>query len=145
MKTWTATATATATPESVLDVLTDPAAARRWAPVDFEVGEASRLSAGARTRVSGRLAGRDVGFDVQVHTADADRLTLTATGPVDFDVRYDLAPVMGGTEVRASVSVRPCGGLSGRVLAHATAALLSAGALPTAVSRIAREASAVPC
>ncbi len=62
-----------------------------------------------------------------------------------FDVRYDLAPVCGGTEVRASVSLRAGGGLSGRVLAHATAALLTAGALPTAVSRIAREAAAVPC
>ena len=144
MRTWTATATAAAAPEHVLSVLTDPAAARRWAPVDFDVDEASRLSAGARKRVSGRLAGRDVGFDVRVHAADARRLSLSASGPVDLDVHYDLAPVSGGTEVRASVSVHPGGGLTGRALAHATAALLSAGALPTAVSRIAREAAAVP-
>ncbi len=142
MRTWTATATAAAHPEDVLSVLTDPDACRRWAPIDFAVDGASRLAPGTRTRVSGRLAGKDVGFMVEVHKADAQRLELTASGPVDFDVLYDLAPVAGGTEVRASVSVRSGGGLTGRVLAHATTALLAAGALPTAVSRIADEAAA---
>ena len=142
MRTWTATATATAEPQDVLHVLTDPEACRRWAPVAFAFdGEAASLRPGTRTRVSGRLAGKDVGFDVQVHKADAERFELTASGPVGFDVLYDLAPVDGGTEVRASVSVRPGGGLTGRVLAHATTALLAAGALPTAVSRIAAEAA----
>ena len=142
MRTWTATATAAAAPRAVLDVLTDPVACRRWAPVDFDVeDDPGRLRPGTRTRVSGRLAGRDVGFELEVHAADAERFELTASGPVGFDVSYDLAPVAGGTEVRASVSVRPAGGLSGRVLAHATTALLASGALPTAVSRIAREAA----
>ena len=142
MRTWTATATAPAAPEDVLSVLTDPAAARRWAPVDFAVdGAAERLAPGTRTRVSGRLAGKDVGFLVEVHAADAQRFELTASGPVGFDVAYDFEPVDGGTEVRASVSVRPGGGLTGRMLAHATTALLAAGALPTAVSRIAAEAA----
>jgi len=142
MRTWTASATAAALPLDVLDVLTDPAAARRWAPVPFDVEhDPGRLTPGTRTRVSGRLAGRDVGFDLEVHAADAERFELTASGPVGFDVAYDFAPVDGGTEVRASVSVRPGGGLTGRVLAKATTALLAAGALPTAVSRIAHEAA----
>ena len=142
MSTWTATATSTAAPHAVLGVLTDPAACRRWAPVAFELdGGQAPLRTGSRTRVSGRLAGRPVGFDVEVRAADVRRLELTASGPVGLDVLYDLAPVDGGTEVRASVSVRPGGGLSGRVLAHATTALLAAGALPTAVSRIAAEAA----
>jgi hypothetical protein len=40
------------------------------------------------------------------------------------------------------VSVRPSGGFAGRLLAQATAALLSAGALEAALSRVAREAVA---
>jgi len=92
--------------------------------------------------VTGCLAGRRVGFDVEVHEADDDRLALTASGPVGFDVRYDLAAAPGGSDVQASVSVRPARGLAGRLLAEATHALLAAGALDTAVSRLAREAAA---
>ena len=54
---------------------------------------------------------------------------------------YELAAVEGGSEVRASVSVRPSGGIAGRLLAQATSALLSAGALEAALSRITREAA----
>ena len=142
MRTWTATTTVEARPEAVLDVLTDPDAVARWAPVPFEVSglRGKRLQAGSRAYVSGRLAGRELGFDVDVHEAASNRLELTAQGPVAFDVRYELAPHAGGSEVRASVSVRPGPGLVGRVVASATSALLSAGALNTAVSRIAREA-----
>jgi hypothetical protein len=61
---------------------------------------------------------------------------------VGFDVNYELAEVAGGSEVRASVSVRPSGGFAGRLLAQATAALLSAGALEAALSRVSREALA---
>jgi hypothetical protein len=43
--------------------------------------------------------------------------------------------------VRASVSVHPSAGLAGRLLAQATSALLSAGALEAAVARIGREAA----
>ena len=40
MKTWTATTTTVDAPrEAVLDVLTDPGACARWAPVDFEVSD----------------------------------------------------------------------------------------------------------
>ena len=59
-----------------------------------------------------------------------------------FDVDYRLAPVEGGSEVRASVSVRPSRGIAGRLLAEATSALLSAGALEAALSRVSREAVA---
>lgn len=144
MRTWTATTTAAAHPEAVLDVLTDPDACARWAPVPFDVDDlcGERLLAGSRARVSGRLAGRRVGFDVDVHEAGADGLALSAHGPVGLDVAYQLAPTCGGSEVRASVSVRSGRGLTGRLLAEATGALLSAGALQMSLSRVAREASA---
>jgi carbon monoxide dehydrogenase subunit G len=141
MRTWTATTTVDARPEAVLAILTDPEACRRWAPFAFDVDDvANRLSPGSRARVTGRLAGRSVDFEVEIHEADDHRLILSAQGPVGFDVRYDLAPAARGSEVRASVSVRPEGGLAGRVLAQATQAMLAAGALDTAVARIAREA-----
>jgi uncharacterized protein YndB with AHSA1/START domain len=141
MRTWTATTTVEAPPEAVLDVLTDPGACARWAPVDFAVDDLGepRLVAGSRPRGRGRLAGVEVGFDVEVLEADDRRLALRAAGPVALDVAYDLEPAAGGSEVRASVGVRPGRGLRGRVLAEATSALLSAGALHQALSRIGRE------
>lgn len=88
MSTWTAVATVKGPPEGVLDVLTDPAACERWAPIEFDVEglEGDRLVAGSRARVVGRLAGQRVGFDVEVHAADEERLALLATGPVVLDV-----------------------------------------------------------
>ncbi len=142
MSTWTEQLTAQAAPAAVLDVLTDPGACGRWAPVAFEVDACDgRLRSGSRARVAGRLAGRRVGFDVEVISACEERLTLRASGPIDLDVEYRLRPVAGGaaSEVRASVAVRG-DGLTGRVLASATTALLGAGALRTAMTRIAREA-----
>jgi uncharacterized protein YndB with AHSA1/START domain len=144
MRTWTATTTSAAHPEAVLDVLTDPDAAARWAPVPFDVDEldGARLLAGSYARVSGKLAGRRVGFDVRVHEADATGIALTADGPVAMDVAYQLRHASGGgSEVRASVSVRSGGGITGRLLAEATGALLSAGALQAALGRIVREAA----
>jgi len=143
MKTWTATTTVEADPAAVLDVLTDPDAVARWAPLPFDVDDLDtpRLMTGSRARVSGRLAGRRVGFDVEVHEAEPRRLSLAAHGPVGFDVAYDLAAHEGGSEVRASISVRSGKGITGRLLAEATNALLSAGALTHAISRIAAEAA----
>jgi len=142
MRTWTATTTTAARPEDVLDVLCDPEAAARWAPLPFDVEELDgrRLATGSRARVSGKLAGRRVGFDLEVHEASGRGLTLAADGPVGFDVDYRLSPVQGGSEVHASVSVRPSRGIAGRLLAEATSALLSAGALEAALSRVVREA-----
>jgi hypothetical protein len=143
MRTWTAHAHVDAHPEVVLDVLTDTDACRRWSPVPFDLdGEAGgRLAAGARVRVSGRLVGRRVGFDVEVHEAADGRLALSAHGPVAFDVAYEARPAPGGSEVCASVSVRSGSGLFGRAAEQATAALLHAGALGVAVDRIAASAA----
>jgi hypothetical protein len=110
-----------AAPRDVLALLTAPEAIASWAPVPFEIDEIDgrRLRAGSRARVSGGLAGRRVAFDVEY--------LVTATN--------------GGSEVRASVSVRRGDGLLGRVLAQATGALLSGGALDLALGRITRELS----
>jgi hypothetical protein len=144
MRTWTAQKHVAAEPDAVLDVLCDTDACRRWSPVPFELdGEpGGRLAAGARMRVSGRLVGRRVGFDVEVHEAGDGRLALSAHGPVAFDVAYEARPAGRGSEVCASISVRSGGGLFGRAAEHATAALLQAGALAVAVDRIAASATA---
>ena len=143
MKTWTATTLVDAGPDAVLDVLTDPDAVARWAPLPFDVEDLDtpRLMTGSRARVSGRLAGRRVGFDVEVHEAVPRRLALAARGPVGFDVAYDLSASGEGSEVRASISVRSGKGFTGRLIAEATNALLSAGALTHALARLTREAA----
>jgi carbon monoxide dehydrogenase subunit G len=139
---WTATTRAKATPEQVLQALTHPEEIRRWSPVDFDLDELDgrRLAAGTRGRVTGRLAGVSIGFDVEVHAADEARLELSADGPVGFDVRYDLTVDDDGAELSARVALRRGGGLTGRLVANATAALLSAGALEGAAGRIAQVA-----
>jgi hypothetical protein len=146
MDRWTSTAQAKATAEQLLEVLTHPQEIRRWSPVEFSTDdlESRRLAAGTRTRVTGRLAGVPVSFDVEVHAADTDRLEISAEGPIGLEVRYDLADTDGGAEMTASVRVRRGGGLTGRVVASAAATLLSAGALDGATGRIARAAEAQP-
>jgi hypothetical protein len=132
----------TGTPDDVISALTDPAAARRWSPIGFELEDfdGDRLEAGSQARLVGRLAGREVGFDVEVLDAGDGLLSLTATGPVHMDVRYDALPDEdGGVEVLASVDVRSGGGLLGRVLSSATDAVLAGGALNVAVAAVARE------
>jgi uncharacterized protein YndB with AHSA1/START domain len=144
MRTWTAFATASAPPEGVLATLTDPDACARWAPLPFEVeDDLRRLQTGTRTRVSGKLAGRRIGFDIEVHEARDGALRLSAEGPVSMDVDYRVAPHEGGSRVEASVSVHPGRGLIGSLVAGAAAGLLEAGALSNAVNRIAREAALV--
>ena len=140
MSNWTATTTANATPEQLLDVLTRPEKIQDWAPVDFDLEDWRRLSTGTRTRVTGRLAGMPVEFDVEVHRADEAGLRLSAEGPIGLEVRYELAPVSTGAELNASVSLRAGGGLTGRLVTKATQALLSAGALDGAAGRIAAAA-----
>jgi hypothetical protein len=141
---FTATTRTSASPTEVLEILTDPNAIRDWSPVPFDLDglDDERLREGSVARVSGRLGGLSVGFDVTVHAAGDDRLELTARGPIGLDVRYDLLadPTSGGSTIEASVSVRRGGGLSGRVIAKATEALLAAGALDSAAGRIARAA-----
>jgi Polyketide cyclase / dehydrase and lipid transport len=139
---WSATTITKATPEQLLEVLTHPEEIRRWSPVDFDVDDIDtrRLAPGTRARVTGKLAGVRVGFDVEVHAADQDVLELSADGPVGLDVRYELAPAQMGSELHACVSLRSGGGITGRLVANATAALLAAGALEGAAGRIARAA-----
>ena len=138
--------TTTASPGQVLEVLTDPDAIREWAPIPFEVEELDgyRLEAGSVARVTGGIAGLSLGFDVEVHAAAEDGLELTADGPIAIDVRYRLAAVEDGSEVTASVAVRGGGGITGRLVAKATGALLAAGALDGAAGRIARAAETEP-
>ena len=146
MREWTATTRANATPEQLLQALTHPDEIRRWSPVDFDLEDLDgrRLAPGTRGRVTGRLAGVTVGFDVEVHAADEGRLELSADGPIGFDVRYDLTGDATGAKLSARVSMRRGGGLTGRLVANATAALLSAGALEGAAGRIARVAESQP-
>jgi hypothetical protein len=140
MKTWTTQTTVNRPPDEVLNLLTEPDAIARWAPIPFELVDlpGRRLSAGTRARVSGGLAGRHLEFDVDVHEADNGRLALRASGPIDIDVEYVATPIAAGSDLRASVSVTGSG-LIGRVLAKATDALLATGALHTAVRSIERE------
>jgi hypothetical protein len=130
----------------VLEVLTHPEEIRRWSPVAFDLDdlEGRRLAAGTRGRVSGRLAGVRVGFDVEIRTADEATLELSAEGPVSLDVRYEMTGDESGAELNATVSMRRSDGLAGRVVANATAALLSAGALEGAAGRIVRVAESQP-
>ena len=142
MSEWTTTAKANSTPCQVLEVLTHPAKIRGWSPVDFDLDELDgrRLAAGSRARVTGRVAGVRVGFDLEVHHADERRLELSADGPIGFDVRYDLRGDGDGAEFDAWVSLRPSRGLTGKIVANAASALLSAGALEGAALRIAQAA-----
>jgi hypothetical protein len=144
---FTARTTANADPEQVLQVLTDPDEIRSWSPIPFEVEDLDglKLEAGSVARVSGCLAGKRVGFDVEVHTADTSGLELTAEGPISIDVLYELEPVDGGSEVTASIGLRDGAGLTGRLLTSATGALLKGGALNAAAGRIARAAESAPC
>jgi Polyketide cyclase / dehydrase and lipid transport len=138
--------TANAAPEQVLQVLTDPESILDWSPIPFDVEDldGSRLKTGTFARVSGSLAGKRVGFDVEVHAANERTLELTAEGPIAIDVLYQFEGVDGGSEVTASVGVRGGSGLTGRLLAAATSALLKGGALEAAAGRIARAAESAP-
>jgi hypothetical protein len=141
MATWETRTTVMGGPEDVLEVLTDPTAARRWSPIGFELEhiEGDRLVSGSHAVLTGRLAGRTVKFEVDVLKASDGQLELRARGPVEMDVRYDAALLGEVTEVKASVAVRSAGGLLGRLLSSATDALLAGGALNIAVQSVARE------
>jgi len=140
MATWTARTHVAGLPHEVLALLTEPDAIARWAPIAFEVVdfERKRLRAGDRVRVRGALTGRSLEFEVDVAEAEDGRLLLSAIGPIRFDVEYLAVALDDGTDVRASVAVSGRG-LIGRLIAQAADALLAAGALKTAVDRIARE------
>src|SRR5215212_7063276 len=92
MRTWTASTTTAGRPDDVMAVLTDPEVLGELAPLPFDVEEldGKRLRSGSRARVSGKLAGRRLGFDVEVHEASERGLQLAADGAVGFDVVYEL-------------------------------------------------------
>ncbi len=137
MRTWTTQTTVAGEPEEVLGLLTEPDAITRWAPIPFEVIDlpGRRLTAGTRARVGGGLAGRRLEFDVDVREATDGRLVLRAEGPIEIDVEYVVTPISTGSDLTASVTVTGRG-LTGRILATATDALLAAGALDTAVHAV---------
>jgi hypothetical protein len=140
--TWKTCTTIDGEPRDVLGVLTDPDACRRWSPIEFDLegAEGERLRTGTRARVAGRIAGREVGFEVRILHVDERRLALRASGPIDIEAEYDAAPLADRTRLCAQVSVRGRGGLMSRLLTGATDALLAAGALDMAMARIASEA-----
>ena len=140
MKTWTTETWVAGAPEQVLELLTQPDAIARWAPIPFELLDldGARLQQGTRARVSGALAGRRLEFDVEIREADEERLSLVANGLVSIGAEYLLAPADGGSDVRASVSVSGHG-LLGGTLARAFEAVLASGALRASVTRIGRE------
>lgn len=145
MGTWVTEKRMEGVPDEVLELLTRPEAIARWTPIPFELVDfrGDRLGAGDKVRVCGMLAGRSLEFEVDVADAGDGRLALVATGPIHIDVEYVARAAPRGSEVRARVAVTGQG-LRGRVLAKATDALLAAGALNSAVGRIARELAPEP-
>ena len=142
MSTHTASQTATAEPAHVLQVLTDPAACTRWAPIEFSTDQPSGeyLHAGSRTRLQGRIAGRNVTFEIHVSAADERGLSLRATGPVRFEVDYRLTPAARRTMIEAEITLAQSAGITAALIARATNAMLGAGALRFALRAIAAEA-----
>jgi uncharacterized protein YndB with AHSA1/START domain len=127
-------------PSQVIRSLTDPEAAVRWAPVDFELRElrCARLEAGSTARVAGHLAGREVTFQIEVFEADDGRLALRASGPVVVDVEYEVERDGDAAVLTARMSTRSGGGITGKVLSTAADAL-AGGLLELAVDRIRRD------
>jgi Polyketide cyclase / dehydrase and lipid transport len=141
---WTASIDLGSDPDEVLRALTDPAAIAQWAPVTFEVDGLAgpRLRAGSRERVSGCIAGIRTTFEVEVRSADRQRLELVARGPVSLDVRYRFEEHDGGVRVDAQVGIERQRGLTARVLRAAVGALLNAGVLGSALRRLGASLSA---
>jgi hypothetical protein len=136
---WTANTAVVANPDQVMDVLTRPCAISAWAPVPFEVQglKSDRLETGSKARIAGKLAGKDLAFDVEVHQADCCVLRLTAHGPyVDMDVAYDVIEADNTAFVQASIDVTGKG-VMGRFVAKAVEGFLAGGALNGALDQIA--------
>jgi hypothetical protein len=143
MATWKTRTCIETCPKRVLELLTDPDACERWSPVAFDIEylDGTRLSSGDRVRLAGRIAGKTVAFDVEIHEADDRRLALRASGPFDIAASYEAVPRGARTELRAEVSVEGSG-FAGRLMSRAAHALLASGGLDSTLARIAREAEA---
>jgi hypothetical protein len=140
--TWRSRTTVRATPQQVIDTLTDPTACARWSPVPFslDTSDSARLRPGTTTRVSGRLLGAHVRFNLHTLTADPGRLHLHARGPIDILVDYTLKPIRAGCALDALICIHAPSSRLGRLLARATGLLLATGTLDHAMTRIAHEA-----
>ena len=144
MREWTATTTIEARPEAMLDVLTDPEACARWAPIPFDVEDLDAAPAvrqpGPRQRQAGRQA-----RGLRRGGPRGDRRPPAPERGRAGRLRRALRPrTRARTAARSghpSASVLAADS-TGRVLASATSALLWAGALQAAISRLAREATA---
>lgn len=145
MCTWTTQQWIAGQPDEVAELLADPLAIARWSPVAFEVLDLAgdRLDAGAHAQVAGTLAGRRLSFDIDIHEASSDRLSLTANGPVSINADYEITSERGGTNVKATVSVDGRG-LLGRLLARAVHGLLAAGALDVSLLNLNRQLETAP-
>lgn len=139
---WTADTAIGADPGQVMEVLTRPCAISAWAPVPFEVEglRSDRLETGSKARVAGRLAGKDLAFDVEIHEASMQGLRLTASGPfVEMDVLYDVRALDSWSQVHAEIAVKGKG-VMGRFVAKAVDGFLAGGALNSALSQLAQAA-----
>ena len=116
---WTARRRFCAEAGEVLRALTDPSLIAEWAPVAFEV---DGLAGGC--------------FEIEVRRADAERLELVATGPITFDVTYQLHQRASDLLVQATVGLRRQRGLTAQILRAAAVALLNARALDSALRRL---------
>jgi len=141
-RTWHSRSVAHATPQQVIDTLTDTDACARWSPVPFRVDEldGTRLRPGTTTRVSGLFLGLPVRFELAILAAGPARLRLRATGPIEILADYDIRSAASGCAVDAAVSIRALDRRFGRLLAPAIALLLDNGTLDHVLRRIAHEA-----
>ena len=122
-----------------MEILTKPCAITAWAPVPFEVEglSSNRLETGSTAKVAGKLAGKDLTFDVEVHEASDELLRLTASGPfVEMDVEYDVRQLDEWSEVHAEIDVKGKG-VMGRFVAKAVEGFLARGALNNALNQLA--------
>jgi hypothetical protein len=139
---WTADTIVGAGADQVMEVLTRPCTIAAWAPVPFAVEglKGDRRETGSQARVSGRLAGQEVAFDVNVRKASQGQLLLTASGPfVELDVAYDVRAHDEAAQVNALIDVKGKG-VFGRFVAKAVDGLLASGALTEALSQLAQAA-----
>jgi hypothetical protein len=141
-RTWRSRTTVLATPEAVIDTLTDTSACARWSPIPFAVddGGSHRLLPGTIRRVSGRLLGAPVRFHLHTLEANPRELRLHARGPVEIRVAYALTPLAEGCAVDAHVCIDQPRNPLGRLVAHTTELMLARGTLDLTLGRIAREA-----
>ena len=106
----------------------------------------ARVDSGRNLLSKAKTLGDLVMLEKEVATRESDLASLQAKKRrlADLTALSTITVVLldPGAQVLASVSVLPGKGLGGRLIAEATGALLSAGALQHAVSRLVQEAAA---